>query len=173
MFSYFKDKKNNKRRNEYMDDIKIFIQVHYVRERNGEGYKYNTLSLKTDPERDACTDWYKKHNNPDSFSEIVKIYLKEKNINIENVTSAYKLDSDILLNNPTTISKGDAAAVCIGLHLNLSETKALLEKAGHALNSSSNADLTLRFCIENGIYDFDDIQFFLSELCSTKLNELQ
>ena len=173
MFSYFKNKKDNKRRNEYIDNVKIFIQVHFVRERDSERYKYNTLTLKTDPERDACTEWYKEHNNPVSFLDIVKIYLSEKNFSIENVISTYRLDSDILSNNhPFTITKGDAVAICLGLHLNLSETKALLKKAGHALTNSSEADLVIRFCIENGIYDFGDIEYLLSALCETNLKEL-
>ena len=82
MFSYFKNKKNNRRRSEYVNDVKIFIQVHFVRERSSERYKYNTLSLKTDPERDACREWYEEHNNPTSFADIVQIYLDEKKINL-------------------------------------------------------------------------------------------
>lgn len=172
MFSYFKNKKDNKRRSQYIDEVKIFIQVHFVRERSNE--KYTPLTLKTDPERDACIEWYNQHGNPDSFSDIVMIYLNEKNTTIENIASAYKLDSDILSNknNPFTISKGYASAVCLGLHLNFSETKALLNKAGHALTNSSEADLIVRFCIENCIYDFGDIEYLLSMICDTNLKEL-
>lgn len=171
MFSYFKNKKNSKRRNQYIDDVKIFIQVHFVRERSNE--KYNPLTLKTDPERDACIEWYNQHNNPDSFSDIVTLYLHEKNNNIENIISEYKIDSNILSNNnPIKISKGDAAAICLGLHLNFSEAKTLLHKAGHALTNSSEADLIIRYCIENGIYDSGDIEYLLSALCDTNLKNL-
>lgn len=172
MFSYFKNKKDNKRRSQYIDEVKIFIQVHFVRERSND--KYSPLTLKTDPERDKCTEWYNQHGNPDSFLDTVLIYIKEKNTNTENIVSSYKLDPNIFSNknNPFKISKGDAVAVCLGLHLNFSESKALLNKAGYTLTNSSEADLTLRFCIENHIYDFGDIAYLLSEICGTELKEI-
>lgn len=173
MFSYFKNKKNNRRRSEYVDDVKIFIQVHFVRERSSERYKYNTLSLKTDPERDACREWYEEHNNPTSFADIVNIYLDEKKINLNNIISSYKLDKDVLnFDEAHPINKGDAVAVCLGLKLNFAESKALLKTAGHALTNSSEADLIIRYCIENGIYDYGDISYLLSDICSTNLKEL-
>ena len=96
MFSYFKNKKANKRRSECIEDVKTFIQVHFVRERAGERYKYNTLTLKTDPEREACDEWYEQHDNPSRFGDIVKLYMSDKSIGIDSITSQYKLAGTIL-----------------------------------------------------------------------------
>lgn len=173
MFSYFKNKKINRRRSEYVDDVKIFIQVHFVRERSGERYKYNTLSIKTDPERDACQSWYEQHNNPVSFYDIVNIYSNEKNINFNSIVSAYNLERNVLTTESLhSISKGDAVCICLGLKLNFSESKALLKTAGHALTNSSESDLTIRYCLENKIYDYNDISYLLSNICNTTLQEL-
>ncbi len=170
MFSYFKNKKANKRRSEYIEDVKNFIQVHFVRERAGERYKYNTLSLKTDPERDACNEWYEQHDNPSKFGDIVKLYMSDKSLGMDSVTSHYQLQSSIL--NDDEISKGDAVAMCLGLKLNFAETKRLLKSAGHALTNSYEPDLVVRYCIENKIYDFEDVEYFLSSLYETSLKDL-
>lgn len=170
MFSYFKNKKANKRRGEYIDDVKSFIQVHFVRERSSERYKYNTLTLKDDPERDACKEWYISHDNPSTFSNIVKIYMSEKKLSADSITSPYKVSTNTIVSDD--ISKGNAVAICLGLHLNLAETKQLLKSVGHAITNSSEPDLVIRYCIENNIYDFDDIEYLLSSICSTSLQEL-
>lgn len=166
----FKSKNTKKRRSEYIDAVKIFIQVHYVRERGSERYKYNTLTIKTDPERDECKEWYASHNNPSVFSDIVKLYAMEKSIDINAILSNYKLDSTVFSNKE--ISKGDAVAICLGLNLNFSETKALLKTVKHALTNSSEADLLLRYCVENNINDIDDINYLLKEVCDTSLKEI-
>lgn len=55
--------------------------------------------------------------------------------------------------------------IALGLALELSEDelKELLEKAGYALSCSSEADLIIKFCLEHGIYDIDDINGILFE----------
>lgn len=166
----FKSKSAKKRRSEYVDAVKIFIQVHYVRERSSERYKYNTLTIKTDPDRDECQEWYNEHNNPDKFADIVRIYMNEKAITAETLTSKYNLDSSVF--SDADIAKGDAVAICLGLKLNFAQTKALLKTAGHALTNSSEADLLLRYCIENGITDIDDINYLLTTVCETTLKEI-
>lgn len=172
MFSYFKNKNKNKKRSEYVDEVKIFIQVHFVRERGGERDKYNTLSIKTDPDRDSCKEWYLNHNNPTNFFEVVQFYLSEKGIKAETLMSKYNLDSSVLSGDLNSLTKGDAIAICIGLNLNIAETIALLETADFALSNSSQADLALRYCIENRIYDLGDIEYLLTTVCSTRLKEI-
>ncbi len=51
-------KKIKKRRDALCKEADTFIQVHFVRERNNDRYKFNTLPLKSDPERDKVSEWY-------------------------------------------------------------------------------------------------------------------
>ena len=44
-------KKSQKQLDELCYEVDIFIQVHFVRERGNERYKFNTLILKDDPKR--------------------------------------------------------------------------------------------------------------------------
>ena len=54
----FKTKTINKRYEEHCEEARSFIQVHYVRERGSDRYAFNTLTIKSDPEREksgACS----------------------------------------------------------------------------------------------------------------------
>ena len=54
-------------------------------------------------------------------------------------------------------SKYVCVVICLVLKLNLHDTLDLLERAGWALSRSRKADVVVRGCIENGIYDINEI----------------
>lgn len=56
MFFRSSKKKSQKKLDELCTQADIFIQVHFVRERNGERYKFKTLSLKDNPEWTALEE---------------------------------------------------------------------------------------------------------------------
>lgn len=175
IFNIFSRKFSNKKRDLYCEDAKIFIQVHYIRERGNEKYAFNTLTLKTDIERDKCDEWYASHGNPDNFMDIVKLYLNEKKINTMDICSEYGLDTKIFSHTSTTacpVEKWEAAAICLGLNLNIYETRTLLKTVGYALTNSSESDLIIRYCIENELYSAEDINYILSKICGRRLNEV-
>ena len=66
-----------KRRDELCEEAKIFIQVHYVREK-----EYRSLSLKSDSEREECVSWYESHGNPSTFSDVVACYISDRKMHI-------------------------------------------------------------------------------------------
>ncbi len=169
----FNKKNQIKKREHYCNEAEIFIQVHFVRERDNKRYAFNTLALKVDPERDACNKWYEKHGNPDTFSQITELYLKEKSIKASVICSKYGLKSNVFsTGSGCSAEKWEAIAVCLGLELNIAEARALLKSAGYALTNSSKADLIIRFCLENGIYSLTDINYILKKLCSRSLSEI-
>lgn len=175
IFNIFSRKFSNKKRDLYCEDAKIFIQVHYIRERGNEKYAFNTLTLKTDSERDKCDEWYASHGNPDNFTEIVKLYVNEKKLNSMDICSEYGLDTKTFSHFSATacpVEKWEAVAICLGLNLNVYESRTLLKTAGYALTNSSETDLIIRYCIENEIYSYEDINYILNKICDRTLNEI-
>ena len=74
-----------------------------------------------------------------------------------------RLFSKIRSNKDYKPSKPTALALAIALGLNLDETTDLLQRAGLALSQSSKADLIVKYCILNGIYDIYDVNAILYE----------
>ncbi|MCI8668840.1 MAG: hypothetical protein HFI34_04850 [Lachnospiraceae bacterium] len=175
IFSKLSKKTSKKQLEQFCSDARIFIQVHYVREKSKGKYAFNTLKLKSDPDREKCKDWYASHGNPDNFQEIARLYMKEFNISMEYILQEYDLISScftIHKNSFHSIEKWEAIAICFGLHLNMEHTKALLETAGYALTNSSETDLIIRFCFENNIYKREDINYILKKLADKTLEEI-
>ncbi len=82
-------KTSRKKLEQFCTDAEIFIQVHYVREKSSGKYAFNTLKLKTDPDREECKNWYAGHGNPDNFQETAGLYMKESNISMEDILQDY------------------------------------------------------------------------------------
>ena len=57
--------------------------------------------------------------------------------------------------------KQTALALCLALRLNLDETLDLIGRAGYALSPGSRADLIVRYCIENEIFDLYEVNGLL------------
>jgi hypothetical protein len=74
-----------------------------------------------------------------------------------------KLFSKIRCNENYKPSKMTALALAVALELNLDETVDLLSRAGLALSPSSYADLIIKYCIMNGIYDIYQVNSMLYE----------
>ena len=172
----FKKKKNKKRREQLCRKADIFIQVHFVRERNMDKNRYNTLSLKSDPDRDACMEWYENHGNPETFSEVVLAYLKDKELNENIVCEKCMLEksffSSLKSDNNYHPSKGEAILIAFALKLNFEETKALLKSAEHFFSNSSKSDLIIRFFLEERNFNLNDLNYVLDKICDLKIKDI-
>lgn len=172
----FKKRKNKKRREQLCHDADIFIQVHFVRERPMDKNKYNTLSLKSDPDRDACKEWYENHGNPETFSEIVMAYMKDREMNENSICEKCMLERNFFSNLKTDKnyhpSKGEAVLLAFAFKLNFEETKALLRSAEHCFSNSSKSDLIIRFFIEEQNYNLNDLNYVLDKFCEMKIKDI-
>jgi hypothetical protein len=174
IFTSISNFSQKKKRMAYCEDAKRFVQVHYVREKSNERYAFSTLKLKQDPDREACKEWYQAHGNPSDFHEIVNLYLKETGIHSETIMREYKLGASCFYGKEQadTIEKWEAVAICLGLHLNLAQARALLKTAGYALTNSFESDLIIRYCFEEKIYKLSDINYILKKLVDLNLTEI-
>ena len=58
------------------------------------------------------------------------------------------------------------------MRLNIEEARVLLKSAGHGLSNSEKADLTVRYFIENDLYNIDELNYVLEKLCDTVLEKI-
>ncbi len=173
ILSIFSPKTYSKRCESYCEDARSFIQVHYVRERGSGKYAFNTLTIKSDPMRDACKKWYEAHNNPDNFGEIASLYLAQKKKKLTGICKAYHLETRVFSSEyKRNVTKPEALAVCLGLNLNIAETRALLKTEDYALTNSSDTDLAIRYCIENQIYSLNDVDYILKKVCNKSFEQI-
>ena len=175
---FFSNKKKIKKRRENLcKEAEIFIQVHFVRERNSERYKYNTLSLKSDPERDKVIEWYESHDNPETYSEIVSALLNDSGKDAKNISDKILLDKDyfekLKANTAYIPSKGEVITICFAFHLTYEASRALLKSAEYSLTNSDKEDLIVRYFLENKNYSINDLNFVLSKLCETKVKDIK
>lgn len=158
-------KKKSKRRQTLCKEAEIFVQVHFVREHSLEKNKYNTLSLKDDPDRVNCIEWYSLHNNPVSFSDIVTCYINDKRLDEHTLEVKYPFAKnyfELLHSHPDYVpGKGEAVIMCMALHLNYEEARALLKSAGFAFSNSVKSDLIIRYFIQNNEYNINDLNYCL------------
>lgn len=169
-------KKIKKRRDSLCKEADIFIQVHFVRERNSEKYKFNTLTLKSDPERDKVKEWYNAHNNPESYSEIVLAYYKDLGKEASSLFEKGILEKDYFTKLEKALSyvpsKGEAVILCFAFKLSLEASRALLKSAGYALTNSEKSDLIIRFFLEKNNYNVHDLNYVLIKICDIKLRDI-
>lgn len=172
----FKKRKIRKIREKLCHDADIFIQVHYVRERIMDKNKYNTLSLKSDPDRDACKEWYEQHGNPKTFSEIVMAYLKDSEKSEQFICEKCQLEKNFFSNLKSDKkyhpSKGEAVLLAFAFKLNFEETKALLMSAEYSFLNSSKSDLIIRFFIEEKEYNISHLNYVLDKFCEVKIKDV-
>lgn len=169
-------KKNIKRLNQLCGEVAIFIQVHYVRERNSERYKYNVLALKENPEREALQVLLDENDHPETFSDLVLMFFQQSNKDENAILEKAQLPKGYFskLRDSKTFrpSKPEALALCIALKLNMEECRVLLKSAEYALSNSSETDLTVRYFIENQLYSISDLNYVLDKLHETSLEQL-
>lgn len=174
---FFSNKKKIKKRREALcREADIFIQVHFVRERNSERYKFNTLSLKSDPERDKVAEWYDTHDNPESYSETVCAYFRDSSRDEDALCSQFLLDKGYFTRLESTLNylppKGEAVIVCFAFRLSYESSRALLKSAGYALTNSEKSDLIIRYFLETKNYNVNDLNYVLNRLCDIKLKDI-
>jgi hypothetical protein len=169
-------KKSLRRLDELCSEIEIFVQVHFVRERNNDRYKFNTLPLKDDPDRLKLMEWLKEKDNPDTFSKLCDLFLTNNGKDENYICEKAGLEKGFfskLRTNTYEPTKEEAIRVCFGLKLNIEESRVLLKSADFALTNSEKTDLVIRYMIENRHYNLDTLDAVLDKICETNLENIK
>lgn len=103
----------------------------------------------------------------DTFQEYLLYLIEEKGLtNAEVYKRALitkQLFSKIKLNPQYHPDKATAMRLCVGVGLNLDETKDLLARAGYALSPCDKRDVIFSFFIEHEVHDMIEIDIALEE----------
>ncbi|MBO5223910.1 MAG: hypothetical protein J6C23_05300 [Clostridia bacterium] len=105
-----------------------------------------------------------RNTGKETFVQMLFRIIDEKGLDDTEVYKRANLDrkyfSKMRCNENYKPKKKVVCALALALELDNATCKKLVKKAGYILTSTSKFDLTVRYCIENGIYDL------------TKVNEL-
>lgn len=176
MFFRNSKKKSQKKLEELCHFVRIFIQVHFVPQRNSDRYKFQILSLKNDPDREKLQHFLTEHQNPDHFSPLCLLFWeqtgKDETYICDHAGLEHGYFSKLRSDNDYKPSKPEVIALCFAMKLNLEETRVLLKSANYALSNSSEPDLAIRYFIEEKLYHLSELDDVLEKLCDTKLEEI-
>ena len=103
----------------------------------------------------------------ETFSEQVVELLRKKHIKASDMYHKAGLTkahfSKIKNTKDYQPSKATALAIILAMQLKLSEAEDLLDRAGYTFSPSQLRDLVVKFFIEEGIYDVDEVNIQLHE----------
>ncbi len=103
----------------------------------------------------------------DTFQEYLMYLIETKGLTNADVYKrallTKQLFSKIKLNPDYHPDKSTAMRLCIGVMLNLDETRDLLARAGYALSPCEKRDVIFSYFIEKGVYDMIEIDIALEE----------
>lgn len=117
---------------------------------------------------------YLSQNKSLSFNQLLFSYIDRSGLTDAEVYKKVYIDrklfSKIRCSENYIPKKNNIIKLGIALSLNKNELSLLLSSAGYSLSTTSNFDLIISFCIENGIYDLDVINDYLYNFSGTVLN---
>ena len=149
------------------DDVKSYIDEHYVREKSIREYRYEGMPFKANAcapmAKPSLEDFLKEEGQ--SFQAKLFELIDERGLTDAQVYHRANMDrklfSKIRCSKDYIPKKRTVLSLAIALELSLDETDELLECAGYALSGSSKADLIVEYFIENQIYDIYTINMAL------------
>ncbi len=115
--------------------------------------------------------WQQGNAGP-TFQEQLLTYLEDSGMtNPQFYKAAYidrKLFSAMITNKNYKPSRDTAIACCFGLKLDGYRAQKLLKTAGYTLSRSIARDRAFYYCLQNGIYDLNDVNellYYMKEKC--------
>ena len=123
-------------------------------------------SLGLDTVMRSCKGVPNLHAAVLSFSARLLTYVNEKCAG--RAPMAYKragvsrqVYSRIVASNDAKVDKRTTMLFCIGLQLSIDEAELLMKSAGYAFSDTIPEDMVFRYCIQNKIWNLDDINEML------------
>ncbi|WP_026569467.1 hypothetical protein [Sediminibacillus terrae] len=143
-----------------LEALQEYVEMHRI-SMNMPLYESESIfSVDSETNIADLEDYIKEKQSP-SFSETLFAFIDEKGYTDSEVYKRAGLDrrlfSKIRSNPDYKTSKQTAAALAIGLRLEETKTEELLDAAGYSLSYNDPFDLVIRFCLQNGTYDIDEV----------------
>ena len=160
---------------ELVDEVRSFVDDHYVKEALSEEYRRDRLYLE---ECQVCTSVFKsveaeptvslddalKSIYTESFEKYLQKLINKKGLKNSQVYAAANISKQYfskLLKGKVKPSKEKVLALAIGLNLNLDEAVDFLRIAGYALSPISQTDTIVEYFIRNKDYNVLKIDIVL------------
>ena len=101
-----------------------------------------------------------------SFSARLLTYVKEKcdgcaPMAYKRAGVSRQVYSRIVASNDAKVDKRTTMLFCIGLQLSIDEAELLMKSAGYAFSDTIPEDMVFRYCIQNKIWNLDDVNEIL------------
>ena len=110
----------------------------------------------------------KHRKNPEKMSDfptylwsLLKKYDFKKDSDLYKKANISRQHWSLIISGKINPSLQTVIKIVFALHADNHECKYLLKKAGYTLASSSDYSLIIRYCIENKIYNIDDVNEIL------------
>ena len=117
--------------------------------------------------KESCKD-YLSRSESKSFNEILFSFIDEKKVKDSEIYKKVDIDrklfSKIRCNDNYVPRKNVIIKLCLALKLSKVELNKLLNSAGYSL-SNSKFDLIISYCLDNNVYDLDQINDYLYTFC--------
>ena len=160
---------------ELVDEVRSFVDDHYVKEALSEEYRRDRLYLE---ECQVCASVFKsveaeptvslddalKSIYTESFEKYLQKLINKKGLKNSQVYATANISKQYfskLLKGKVKPSKEKVLALAIGLNLNLDETVDFLRIAGYALSPISQTDTIVEYFIRNKDYNVLKIDIVL------------
>ena len=148
---------------EFLIELKKYVDKHIpilVRENTCLHESY----VETPVMQNDMTDYITKKKKP-SFNKFLFKYIDESGMSDAEVYKKAGLDrrlfSKIRSNPEYHPGKSTAIALALALELDMMKTEELIETAGYSLSYSETFDLVITYCIENKVFNINDVNMAL------------
>jgi len=114
---------------------------------------------------DEAADYIKKNKKPDGFAHVLDKKRKEKGLTPAELYKKANVDrrqySRFMGPERRHPSMNTVISFALALRLERGEFDEFLQTAGYALSNSSSRDVCIMYCLENSIYDIDEVNALL------------
>ena len=122
---------------------------------------------------DEASDYIKKNKKPEGFAHVLDKIRKEKGLTPSELYKRANVDrrqySRFMGPEGRHPSMNTVISFALALKLERPEFDEFLQTAGFALSNSSTRDVCIMYCLENSIYDIDEVNALLFAIGSSPL----
>lgn len=157
-----------------MLDNHMFNQLtKYVEYHLKESKRKTADKIYESMESDELMDYVSNRQEP-TFQQLLFQLIDQKAASDAVIYKKAGIDrrhfSKIRSNPDYKIGKNTAIALCMALELSLEEANKLLQAAGFTLSNSHTSDLVIQFCLQQQIYNLQDVNEALDHLNAKPIN---